>query len=188
MKIKPMQLLRKVRHVLTICLCTCSVTVFAQQGTDRHNFIFSNLNTSDGLSSARIYSIMQSADGAMWFGTKNGVDRYNGYSIRNYDLFKGTQFSDACGRSARMVSDSGKNIYAYDNKGKFYAYNEVLDRFELKYDLSRIVSASVILNSVYIDKRLNYYFALEDGLYLIRNNGKKGWINRHLCVKDLNMI
>lgn len=183
-----MQMSWKAKYVLMVYVCICSVALYAQQKPDRHNFIFSNLNTSDGLSSARIYSIMQSADGAMWFGTKNGVDRYNGYSIRNYDLFKGTQFSDACGRSARMVSDSGKNIYAYDNKGKFYAYNEVLDRFELKYDLSRIVSASVILNSVYIDKRLNYYFALEDGLYLIRNNGKKGWINRHLCVKDLNMI
>ena len=188
MKSEPMQLLRKVRHVLAICLFTCSVTVFAQQGTDRHNFIFSNLNTSDGLSSARIYSIMQSADGAMWFGTKNGVDRYNGYSIQNYDLFKKTRFSDACGRSVQMVSDSRKNIYAYDNKGKIYAYNVALDRFELKYDLGIILSRPVILNNVYIDNQLNFYFALDDGLYFIRNNSKSGFICHHILVNNLNMI
>lgn len=178
----------KTRYGVIICLLFCCAAIYAQPNLDRHNFIFSNLSTSDGLSSARIYSIMQSADGAMWIGTKNGVDRYNGHTIRNYDLYKKSRISDACARSIRTVSDVRHSVYAYDNKGNIFVYNKILDRFELKYDLRNYISGPVILNDVYIDKHLDFYFALTDGLYLIRNNGQRGWVHRHIWVNNLNTI
>ena len=37
--------------------------------------MLSNLNTDNGLSSARVYSVVEAEDGAMWISTKRGVDR-----------------------------------------------------------------------------------------------------------------
>src|SRR5574344_1881186 len=178
----------KTKFQLIVCLLVLSATSYAQQQSDRHQFILSNLDTDNCLSSARIYSIMQGEDNAMWFGTKNGVDRYNGNTITNYHLYTKTKFSDACGRIIQMASDNKKNIYAYDNKGKVFSYNNTLDKFELKYDLNNYIPGYVILNKIFIDDKDNFYFALTDGLYLINKEGVGRWIKKKLWVCDINGI
>lgn len=41
------------------------------------------LNDKDGLSGCSVKCIMQDSDGYMWFGTWNGLDRYDGHSFLN---------------------------------------------------------------------------------------------------------
>lgn len=84
----------------------------------RNMFMLSNLNTDNGLSSPRVYSIVEAEDGAMWISTKRGVDRYNGQQVTNYTLYTEMPYSDACGRSIKLTKDAQHLIYAYDNKGK----------------------------------------------------------------------
>ena len=102
--------------LLGIVLC---LQLRAEEPLTRNMLMLSNVNTDNGLSSARVYSIVEADDGAMWFSTKRGVDRYNGQRVKNYVLATEMQFSDASGRSI-LVKDSRQNIYAYDNKGKVY--------------------------------------------------------------------
>ena len=45
---------------------------------------FDHLTVEDGLSSNTVYSILQDSQGFMWFGTREGLDRYDGYSIKSY--------------------------------------------------------------------------------------------------------
>ena len=40
---------------------------------------------AEGLSSQRVFSIVEDGDGAMWIATKTGIDRYNGHTVKNYD-------------------------------------------------------------------------------------------------------
>ena len=53
---------------------------FGQSG----NLLFKNLSLDDGLQGSTIYTIMQSSDEFMWFGTDFGLDRYDGYEFVNY--------------------------------------------------------------------------------------------------------
>ena len=39
---------------------------------------------AEGLSSQRVFSIVEDGDGAMWIATKTGIDRYNGHTVKNY--------------------------------------------------------------------------------------------------------
>lgn len=97
------------------------VTVLPAQGhISRNMFMISNLNTDNGLSSSRVYSIVEAEDGAMWISTKRGVDRYNGQLVSNYTLATEMQYSDASGRNIKLTQDHHRQIYAYDNKGKVY--------------------------------------------------------------------
>lgn len=66
-------------------------------------FMVTNLNTENGLSSSRVYSIVEAEDGAMWISTKRGVDRYNGQVVTNYTLATEMQYSDASGRTMIVI-------------------------------------------------------------------------------------
>ncbi len=45
---------------------------------------FKHLSIEDGLSQNAVYEIIQDQHGFMWFGTLNGLNRYDGYSFKHY--------------------------------------------------------------------------------------------------------
>ncbi|MCK5170755.1 MAG: hypothetical protein KAQ75_12825 [Bacteroidales bacterium] len=47
----------------------------------KQNLKFNHISIDDGLSQNAIVSICQDKYGFMWFGTENGLNRYNGYNI-----------------------------------------------------------------------------------------------------------
>lgn len=49
-------------------------------------FDIRHVGYAEGLSSQRVFSIVEDGDGAMWIATKTGIDRYNGHTVKNYDL------------------------------------------------------------------------------------------------------
>lgn len=69
-------------HCLAILLY-CARPVSAQQLPFRHYGI------SEGLAGARVTSIYQDAKGYLWFGTWDGLSRYDGYRFQNYGLSDG---------------------------------------------------------------------------------------------------
>lgn len=133
----------------------------------RNMFMISNLNTDNGLSSPRVYSIVEAEDGAMWISTKRGVDRYNGQLVSNYTLATEMQYSDACGRNIKLTQDHHRQIYAYDNKGKVYIYNKVKDTFVLRCNLLNILGGSIVLNELLVDEKGNFWLAMDKGLYCL---------------------
>jgi len=65
-----------------------SITVFAGEGevrTDAQSYCFRTVNVSDGLSQNTVFGILQDKTGYMWFGTKDGLNRYDGRSFRIFN-------------------------------------------------------------------------------------------------------
>lgn len=149
-----------------LCMVLCS-QLHAQEHLTRNMLMLSNLNTDNGLSSSRVYSIVEAEDGAMWISTKRGVDRYNGQQVRNYTLATDMQFSDASGRNIKLTKDSQQHIYAYDNKGKIYIYNKVKDTFQLQVNLMNVLGGSVVLNDLLVDDKGYFWMALDRGVYMM---------------------
>lgn len=156
----------QVAFLWLLCMVLCS-QLHAQEHLTRNMLMLSNLNTDYGLSSARVYSIVEAEDGAMWISTKRGVDRYNGQQVRNYTLATDMQFSDASGRNIKLTKDSQQHIYAYDNKGKIYIYNKVKDTFQLQVNLLNVLGGSVVLNDLLVDDKGCFWMALDRGVYRI---------------------
>lgn len=156
----------QVAFLWLLCMMLCS-QLHAQEHLTRNMLMLSNLNTDYGLSSARVYSIVEAEDGAMWISTKRGVDRYNGQQVSNYTLATDMQFSDASGRNIKLTKDSQQHIYAYDNKGKIYIYNKVKDTFQLQVNLLNVLGGSVVLNDLLVDDKGCFWMALDRGVYRI---------------------
>ena len=51
--------------------------------------VFARLGSAEGLSQGAIMSVMQDAQGFMWFGTEDGLDRYDGHELRHVTRERG---------------------------------------------------------------------------------------------------
>ena len=164
----------------------------------RNMFMLSNLNTDNGLSSPRVYSIVEAEDGAMWISTKRGVDRYNGQQVTNYTLYTEMPYSDASGRSIKLTKDAQHLIYAYDNKGKVYIYDKRKDTFVLKCNLQKILGGSIVLNELLVDEKGNFWLAMDRGIYclsaatdgkeIVRETAKGRFVLKNTYINHIQFI
>jgi ligand-binding sensor domain-containing protein/signal transduction histidine kinase len=92
---------------LLIVLLGPAYPAFAQVST----YQYTHLTTQDGLSQSYVYCILQDHRGFMWFGTRNGLNRYDGYSFKvyNHEPFDSTTISHNLIRC--MVEDNEGNIW-----------------------------------------------------------------------------
>ncbi len=91
---------------------------------------YESISTAQGLSQGMIFDMLQDEDGFIWVGTKNGLNRYDGYSFKvfvndpynSYSLSSNTivkLFEDSKGRIWAGTENAGVNLY--DKKsGVFY--------------------------------------------------------------------
>ena len=72
-------------------------------GLAQDTYAFQHLSRADGLSQASVFAIAQDRSGFMWFGTRNGLNRYDGYQFKVYK-------KDTTDNS--IPADDVRNLYA----------------------------------------------------------------------------
>ncbi|SFB79577.1 Two component regulator propeller [Parapedobacter composti] len=75
------------------------------------------LGIEQGLSNNYVTAIFQDNQGFMWFGTQNGLNRYDGYQFKVYNHQPGNRFSLADNRITEIISDSAGRIWVALKKG-----------------------------------------------------------------------
>src|SRR5437016_4702055 len=69
------------------CLCWYTIMIFPMHSGLAQafpNIQFSYLTEKEGLSNTEINCAAQDSEGFMWFGTVDGLNRYDGYRIRHF--------------------------------------------------------------------------------------------------------
>ena len=74
-----------ISYFLTILCVLVSMSIDAQQPHPT----FINYTSDDGLPSSEVHCAFQDSKGYMWFGTDNGLSRFDGYEFRNYSAAEG---------------------------------------------------------------------------------------------------
>jgi diguanylate cyclase (GGDEF)-like protein/PAS domain S-box-containing protein len=64
-----------------------------------------HLGIAEGLSQSWVYCILQDRHGFLWFGTDNGLDRYDGYEMRHYKHRGGDRGSLADSKVYSLLED-----------------------------------------------------------------------------------
>ncbi len=62
-------------------LCVVLTGLTPVQATDHQRPRFQHLDQDDGLSQSMVYAITQDREGFMWFGTQDGLNRFDGYEF-----------------------------------------------------------------------------------------------------------
>lgn len=89
------------------------------------HYYFRTMDIRNGLSQNTVYQILQDRKGFMWFGTKDGLNRYDGLSFRIYK-----KENSGLGRNfvTALYEDYEGNIWIGTDGGVFI-YNPVSDSF-----------------------------------------------------------
>ena len=114
--------------ILFVCICCTTLTLFAQK-YPVEKMTFHALTINDGLSQGMVNQILQDRYGFMWFATKDGLNRYDGYHFKIYrhdtedtssiaGSFVQSLFEDSKGRI--WTGTSSGNVDYFDHaSGKF---------------------------------------------------------------------
>ncbi len=70
--------------------------MFSSTGAQSREYQFKQINIEDGLSQSTIFCMLQDKKGFLWFGTANGLNRYDGYNFKIFvnDPLDSTTISD----------------------------------------------------------------------------------------------
>ena len=78
------QVCKTVFCILLVSLA--STTLYAQNSLTG---IVQSFSVKDGLPSSTVYCSFQDLDGYLWFGTNNGVSKFNGHNFQNFSISDG---------------------------------------------------------------------------------------------------
>lgn len=101
---------------------------------DEH-YYFKNLSVQNGLSQNTVNTILQDKQGFMWFGTKDGLNRYDGLSFRKFKHDDRSQRSIGNNFITALYEDEKGNIWVGTDVGLYIYYPEK-DFFEHFTELS----------------------------------------------------
>ena len=95
------------QSLLSCIVLLVSYPVNAQQ----YDYAFEHITAKDGLSQNNINCILQDRNGFMWFGTDDGLNRYDGYDFVTYNLNSKTQYALSSNIIMDLVEDIDHNIW-----------------------------------------------------------------------------
>jgi ligand-binding sensor domain-containing protein len=92
------------------------------------SYYFKNYQVSNGLSSNTITSILQDKKGFMWFGTRNGLNRFDGTTFRIFRNDPEDSLSLGSNSILSLYEDEKEQLWIGTYKG-IYIYDPVSERF-----------------------------------------------------------
>lgn len=107
--------------------------IFAQE-----HAVFQHFSVDNGLSQNTVMAIMQDSKGFMWFGTWDGLNKFDGYEFTVYKSHPGDQSTIATNRIDYIHEDKFGYIWFQTYDGKIHRFNPRTEKFySLPYATNR---------------------------------------------------
>ena len=125
--------------VLTFCISVCA---FAQQT----NLKFQHLNPGVGLSESDVTCVLQDSRGFMWFGTQDGLNKYDGYKFTVYRNDQKDDKSISSGVINDIIEDVDGNLWIGTDAGlnKFRRETDNFVRYKHDKNNDHTISSDVV--------------------------------------------
>lgn len=139
----------RIVHMRKSLLFIIGFTVFfgGNVSVAQPSLTFGHLNIDDGLRSNTVTSIAQDSLGYMWFGTDNGLSRYDGYEFKSYQYLQNDTTSLCENHVNVLFTDSRGRLWIGTNEG-ISRFNGESDNFTNFYP-SKDTSTFVTINTFY---------------------------------------
>ena len=115
----------QIRYYLSLLLVLSAFCVNAQP----ENMLLRYLRTEEGLSQNEVTSILQDNEGFMWFGTRSGLNRYDGYDFQVFNMVPGDSNSLVNTSVEQIYKDRMGVIWIGTKSNGISRYNPVTGKF-----------------------------------------------------------
>ncbi|MCS5599381.1 MAG: hypothetical protein NZ707_06455, partial [Rhodospirillales bacterium] len=110
---------------------------------EKENINFRHITVDkDGLSESSVHSIFQDSKGFIWITTDNGLDKYDGYTIKQYQHLYDDTTSISQGQGSAIYEDKKGNIWVSTANGMINRINPETEKFT-KYPVYQIQDAQL---------------------------------------------
>ncbi|HTF29548.1 MAG TPA: two-component regulator propeller domain-containing protein, partial [Flavitalea sp.] len=147
--------------VTILILLIVAVNSYSQQKHIR----FNHLGTTEGLSHSNVICMLQDSRGFMWFGTRDGLNRYDGYTFTIYKNDPTNPYSISNNIINDLIEDIHGNIWVGTWGGGLNKFDRNTERFaSYKHDGTRPGSlSSDLINSICMDSHQVLWVGTEGG-------------------------
>ena len=111
--------------------CVISFLFLSSEFLPQSHIIFNHLTIEDGLSQSSVTCILQDKSGFMWFGTQDGLNRYDGYNIKIFKNDPGDSTSLTDNFIFSIYEDQSGTLYIETQSGTFHRYNPRSESFQI---------------------------------------------------------
>jgi len=150
--------------LVVFCLLCTAIALVAQIPS----YVFHSLSIKDGLSEATVRSIIEDRKGFMWFGTEDGLNKYDGYIFTVYKTVVKDSFSVSSNNIKCLYNDSKGNLWIGTRHG-LNMYDPVLDRFynfnNSNYPALKYIKGDI--EAIVEDEKACLWVLASDGLYKV---------------------
>ncbi|TFF40671.1 hybrid sensor histidine kinase/response regulator [Mucilaginibacter psychrotolerans] len=142
--------------IMYLCLLVPGLA-FAQAA----GFKFKQLGTNDGLSQSHVCTIIKDSRGFMWFGTEDGLNKYDGYQFTHYKHDQSNKASIIDNYVLSLMEDGDHNLWIGTASG--------LDRFNrAKNTFTHYTNhLTFAVQSIFLDHKKRIWLGASQGLYLL---------------------
>ncbi len=127
------------------------------QDARAQSYYFRRYEVENGLSNASVYCALQDRQGFMWFGTRDGINRFDGYRFKTFNIYPGDLPAGSL-YTYQLAIDSGGTLWAGTGQGIF-KYDSQHERFAPFIDTLSFVW------DLHFDKRGRLWFIAGHSLY-----------------------
>ena len=177
---------RTITYLAALVFTVISAPVKAQFDEE----VFERISTGSGLSSAVVTTIMKDSRGFMWFGTQNGLNKFDGYTFTVYRHNDTLPHSISGNYILSLFEDTDGNIWVGTENNGLNRYDRRTDRFNaFKADGpgKGLISSNSIRATVQTaegviyfgtDKGINVYEPESETFHLLPLSGTDSLINQ----------
>ncbi len=123
-----MKLKKFVSNILVYTVFLCA-TYLASSQTTANDAFFEHLGTDDGLSQNDVNCIFQDSEGLMWFGTHDGLNRYDGYNFKIYRPENNNSNSINSNLIFALTGDQKGNLWIGSSGDGLSHFNKKTEKF-----------------------------------------------------------
>jgi signal transduction histidine kinase/ligand-binding sensor domain-containing protein/DNA-binding response OmpR family regulator len=145
--------------IVLVMMCFLLTNATAQ------DLIFKNLTTLDGLSQSHVRAIIKDKYGFMWFGTEEGLNKYDGYKFTIYKHDPDDESSISNNGIYDILEDNNGNIWIATLNGlnKFDREKNIFTRFYLH-------NSEFYIRDLFQDSKNRIWLGTANGLYLVNDD------------------
>jgi signal transduction histidine kinase/ligand-binding sensor domain-containing protein/CheY-like chemotaxis protein len=141
---------------------------------------FKRLSTNEGLSQSHVSAILKGSKGFMWFGTEDGLNRYDGYQFTHYKHDLKDKASIIDNHILALLEDHAGNFWIGTASG-LDKFDRGTNRF-IHYPDSHLTHD---INAIFEDSKNRIWLGTGSGLYLF--NAGKGTFNPTIYHKTAGL-